>query len=413
MKSSYLNVATSLVLIFTGAVLSARLSAQSLRWGVNDVSILAPLPANAAELDRMLKLTDVGAKGALMPLGLFQQFRPSKLVDGEQQDTSLYPLFRVLSLRVDPCSGPECRNELRLVAQPLQFQPEVHVIDFSFHLTYVLSSTEMTSLLADLWQFKLASPISTSEAALGIHPGLASAGIDSAYYEQLKAIVLRYVGQQNLFRVTTTNLQLGAAFSGAPMAFFWNFKSVLRGADDVLVPELIPTFQQTEQVIVVRSVNELVLTPGQPAPPLEQVILTIDPILPVGDDLIAPFLKSAADIIAMSDTDVQRATDATYRIENPNIHRFENTDCLSCHVAAKAREVANAFRGALPEGNDRYSSAAGNDHVENNSFATDFRLLRAFSYGSLGSSPSLTRPSIIPRTVFESVEVARRLNETH
>ena len=86
---------------------------------------------------------------------------------------------------------------LRLSAETL----EPSLADAALHLVYRLDEGALEALLADLAAFRARSPVPTG-STLTVHPGLAAAGLRSAYAESLHDLVLRHATEDALARVT-------------------------------------------------------------------------------------------------------------------------------------------------------------------------------------------------------------------
>ncbi len=131
--------------------------------------------------------------------------------------------LRVISVRIDPCfplpTPQSCQKQIRLVWQPLQkiSTGEIITVDASLHSFYVLSDEEFDSLLVDLQAWKKKYKVNTSYLPLQVHPAWFSKRDRSPSFIPFTEIIKKYVGMENLSRVTAMVLRGGGrmwAFAG-------------------------------------------------------------------------------------------------------------------------------------------------------------------------------------------------------
>jgi hypothetical protein len=118
--------------------------------------------------------------------------------------------------------------------------------------------------------------------------------------------------------------------------------------------------------------------------------------LATGQDNVNQLLQSSRghvlpnDFSKLSPDDQNRAFDAALRIDNPDVHGPATTDCVSCHMASKALEIAKSSDGvnglsflSAHDGNpNRYKAAAGVNANFGLASAGGNYQVRAFGYSS-------------------------------
>jgi len=408
----FMHVLVSFLLLsWTAGAIAAQTTKSG--FGLNDVSVLIPLPESEGALNRMLKVSDSGSKGVLFPLEYFRQFRPSTIIPPEQQDGFLYPMFRIVSARFDPCGvnqtghGP-CEKQIRLVAQPVSYFGSAFVTDFAFHLFYTLTDAEFSSLVANLRVFKESMKVPVN-SPLGVHPGLQAAGLESVAFDNFNRMLLSYIGRGNLTKFTFAQIRHIDGFED----FGWTFGSVHVGIDQKLQLQLIPRVQTREQSLIVQ-VDDAFFGPQIPITDFSKLhsLVIGNPNMPI--DNIVPLLGRPEAIKKLAPRTFRAAVSSSHRMENPRYHDANSMDCVSCHIASSTRAVAQSHYGEENALNPfQYTSAAGFPLTVEQRFPKDQRLIRAFGYTSMVLEPgtSITAfPSILPRTAHESDVVAAYLN---
>lgn len=345
---------------------------------VNDVSIIFPRPLSQSESDELLKLSSIGAHGALLTEPLFENL--PKLVGILP---NFYDGFSIVALRVDPCfPGPpttSCRRQVRLIAQPIR--PNTGATDVALHLFYDLSLEQFREMVGDLRALKRNSPASTVSAKLGIHPGIATAGFSSDYFRAWKSFILRYTGVGNLRRI---------AFSGVfEVGGGWPF-GAFEVRNDTATPDPIPRLG----VATTQTFAENPFT----TPSDRQG--SFDPAATQGQ-LLDAILSTRSTLAAPSEA-VTEAVRFAYSVENPRLQNSTTVDCASCHVAPKVRRDTQRLRNIGNDFPERYRDAPEMDRDENEIDTSTN--VRAFGW-------KIFSLSISQRTLNESVEVARAIDQ--
>lgn len=310
--------------------------------GMNDVSILFPLPRNQGERTHFLWL--LPGEGEEGP-GFDPRFIPSlPRLNGDVPSRLGYPSAMITALRYDPCARGEdgvCAAQLRLGAQVvITSESGVELLDdAAAHLFYALTDAESSEIVEELAALRALSPVPT-DGPLGVHPALPR-GMDGPFAAALRALVVEHCRLDNLVRITANAFAMDN----------WTFTR-LDVIDGVLVRRDIPNVAAggTSQSWLRQAfVNDLEDPSG-----------TILPS-PVEEDF--SYLLSAASYLEGRPADPDaagRAARAVLRTENPRLRGTEEVDCASCHLATQARLFAER-RGVLFDGEERYVAPRGVD----------------------------------------------------
>lgn len=344
---------------------------------LNDVAWLFPLPLVANDL---LALDSAGPRGALLPRALYDGL-PAMLPGG---DAGVHDDFRVISARVDPCfptdaQNPECRKQLRLVAQPVMYAglPTTH--DATIHLFFDLSDDDWADVQTTVDELHELAGGATRGKPLDVHPVMKVQGMKGAYATKLKALITRLCGAQTLTRVAFMRLvQEDVAWS------FGAFE-VESGA---LVDDTIPRLNTLKEQGVQEFGNETFRNGDlQPAAP--------------GDQLIT--LLSESELRLTDTRTLQKAITSALRIENPHLESPKTIDCGSCHVASRALSNAKAQRQVDTSGYaEQFSTELRFNLARVDAVGNDPKVLRAFGY--FGAQSALSQ-----RTINEASVVAAQM----
>ena len=354
-----------------------------LRTGLdlNDVSWLLPLPAPGHH-SQLLGLDTAGSKGALLPRRHYDVL--PGLVTAEDA-AELFPKFRVVSVRIDPCFPREatsgCIKQLRLVAQPLTVTSfKTTTEDGAIHLLYELTDAEFDSARETVRELKRLAAGATDGRPLEVHPVMRGEGLAGPYTTLLHALVTRLCGEQNLTRVAfMRSVQADVA---------WRFGAfnVVGGA---LVTDTIPRLNALTQQGV-QEFGNTDFRSGQLQPAAS------------GDELSV--LLSESELRLTDTRTLDRAVTSALRMEHPARSNPKTVDCGSCHVASRA--LRNARHERTIDTSTHVDSYVGNSRFDLRRLdgaGDDPRAMRAFGYFADQSALS-------QRTINESAEVAEALS---
>jgi hypothetical protein len=350
-------------------------------FDLNDVSWLLPLPA-PSEHAQLLGFTAAGSRGPLLPRSLYDSL--PGLVES-QEAALLFPKFRVISARIDPCFPKEpasgCLKQLRLVAHPLIVEAlQTTTEDGSIHLFYELSDADFDSARQTLSELRLLAAGATDGQPLDVHPVVRAEGLTGPYATTLHTMITRLCGAQNLTRVAFMRLiQTNVA---------WRF-GALNVEAGALVADPIPRLGTvTQQGVQEFGNTDFRSGELQPAPG--------------GDQL--PVLLSESELRLTDTRTFERAVTSALQIEHPARTNPKTIDCASCHVVSRALRNARVER---PFDTSTHADAyVGNPRFDLrrvDGAGDDPRALRAFGY--FGKLSALSQ-----RTINESAEVAEALS---
>lgn len=359
--------------------------------GVNDVSILFPLPRGGPAVGLLPTPYFAGERGELLPRAIYDRL-PLLLAFGGP--STIYGALRVVAVRIDPCfpgidaSGrAPCRAQLRLVFQPLtsgfDMDPTWSTDDAAVHVFYALDQSEVVAIATELSRLRAASGVASMNERLGPHPVIEREGLEGPYARGVLSMLRRYAGQRNLVRVTFMTLE--------QFRVRWAFGGFDVAPDGTLAPIAIAASGgATRQVfnnmdMLGQSFERAAAMPASASPD--------DPSL---------FYQSqdARSASAMVQRESYRRT---LRIEHPDRHSPETVDCVSCHTATASRVWAERSLSLSAEREASDYFAEGGAFASVNEPQTPTTSLRAFGY--FGRVAAISR-----RTVNESVVVARELD---
>jgi hypothetical protein len=386
---------------------------------MNDVTILFPLPASAADIDRLLAPSATGARGALLPSALYASVGlisgTTDLTDGgppaPHPTFTVYGDLRVVAMRIDPCFasfdpdplGSGCQAQIRLVFQDVRWgDGGPGVFDSAFHAFYDLDRTQLLTLARALVALRAANQDGDVLGPLAPHPIMVRQGLSGAMSQGVEALILQSAGEQNLVRVAEASIdtvELGPTGGWSLSAFD------VSGAPPVATPRPIPTLSDPAD-------GGNVFREGIGA---AYYMASFGPTTSA-DDFTALWRFSGnyngvPGVGPVSPSDQQAALDALVRVENPKDNSPETIDCASCHMAADTEhEVAMRLlsfddtRSSLAFQPDGTSVAPGDMAATFSAADGPFGVnIHAFSY--VGASPAISQ-----RVVNETAAIVEYLN---
>lgn len=337
--------------------------------GLNDVSVLLPLPASPAAPGYLGPLSE-GSRGPLLAQEDYDQIpgfpvKPSQGLD--------YDRMRVISVRFDGCfpAPSGCQAQIRMVMQPIT--EDGATLDSALHLFYLLTDAELAEVTAELRRLRTLAP-EVADAPLDVHASLVAQGMQGAYGTALTELLLKYTGRDNFIRMTFF-------LRAPPVNEVWFF-----GGFDRVDGQLVP--------IEIHGVGEI-----------QRVIHTeveggwtyqVDPAGLDPEDGSTFYSSAVADTATPEDLD---ATFASYlRVENPDLYGPDELPCAGCHFSAFVTAQARmrfgledaSFPDAVYTSSHDLTLAGGATHEPSS--------LRAFGYFD-------REPMIAMRVVNESAAV--------
>lgn len=356
---------------------------------LNDVSVLFPLP-DAKNWSLLWNGETQASKGALLPLSYLKEV--PRLIS-QTSNPSLYPNIKVLGVRVDPCfheglAPIQCRPQVRLIWQPLQLDQNItSTFDASLHSFYDLTQDEFKNLLNELIALKKTKTDKNEFLPLGINPFIKKEGLAGPYTQSFRRIILKYIGEQNLTRITF-------------MQLFMTGKAWIFGGFDfrngILSPILISRIQSN-----IQTFNNAVS--------LDQAFWFLGGISPepTNETDNLKILVTDSRVIAPQDEQaIKAAVKSAFRFENPETHNPGTVDCVSCHVAQPAKAWAIRqypwFQFDILNQQDIYQSER--DLRNLSPMQSHTNILRAFGYFA-------NNPFVAQRTINETAAVIKYIHQ--
>jgi hypothetical protein len=356
---------------------------------LNDVSILLPLP-DAQSWSQLWSGETVGTKGAILPL---------KALDGvprlvtQATNPALYPNIKVLGMRLDPCfhEGPapaKCRPQVRLVWQPLKLEQNItSTYDASLHSFYDLTTEEFKSLLNEVTALKKTKTAENDFLPLGVNPFIKQEGLAGDYAQALRSIILKYIGEKNLARVTF-------------MQLFMNEKTWMFGGFDFVNGESVP-------ILVARTKTTFqIFNNSVPSDRPFWFLGGMNPAPPQDLENLGILVADSRTLAPQNEDEISAAVKTAFRFENPDMNNPGTVDCVSCHVAQPARSWALRqypwLQLDVVYKDEIYSSER--DLRNLSPMQPHTNILRSFGY-------FMNQPFVAQRTINESAAVIKYINE--
>lgn len=287
--------------------------------GMNDVTILTPLPANMSS-PVLLRGTDVGQDGApLVPRDLYERLSGPTCFNGSDSCVGAFPVLQTLdyerlhlvAVRFDLCDrnlpGTCAEGEdgrLRLVWQPMR--SDTTFVDAGLHAFFSIPSAQLPSALATLRELAQLQDAPVT-SALSVSPGLSDPG-KPTYAEGLRAFVRAHALRAQLVRLTFN------AQPGSLSEIRWLLRGLERRADGMFYDIVIPGSTAVRQDVLLRGV-------GFAASP------NVD--LPAG---LASVLSTAMFEAASPDAQVAML-EALLTVDHPAKVAPDTAPCVACHTS--------------------------------------------------------------------------------
>jgi hypothetical protein len=293
---------------------------------MNDVTILAPLPAKDAA-PVLLSGTDLADDGtSFIPRALFDRLAVSTIPSGSPVlNAATYDRIHLVAVRFDLCDRqlpgacPVTEDgRLRLVFQPIH--PEGSADDAGLHAFYTIRNDELAGAVAALRALAQAAP--PQAGALRVSPAL-SAADPSGYATKLRAFVKRYGGEARLVRLT---------MNAQPQSF-QQVRWALRGLEkqgDAFVDMTIAGGAETLESVISNGGSGFDVMPATDTPPGLQLAI------------------STSQWFGADATKQRDALATLVAVENPLTHTAMTVACVGCHVSTFLAPSRAASLGVDP-----------------------------------------------------------------
>lgn len=366
-----------LVKIILFILFCASLAEAKINLGLNDVSILIPLPKIEEDIALMIKPQE----------GLISEANLAHLVPLVSDDvtTDRRKSLKLIAFRIDPCFNEAtpmaCRRQLRLIFQPISiYSHNIFTIDAAVHAFYDFDEKTFASLLED-WKATLTD--GQGNDPLQIHPVLRAQGLRGPLWNTYRNIILKYCSDRNLTRLTQSTVDR--------FGMNWDFLGFDINADGSITKIKIPRTNVTKQIFFTNGAGSGDFS-GEILPPMSKT----DP------DWANFFDHSARQPKSVQEEAVRRA----FEFENPEKFNTANLDCVSCHLAHGVRlwgEINFSGWEQDPQiRQSRFTSSRNLELVSRPVFFTN--RVRAFGY-------FMEEPNISPRVINETALTADALEK--
>jgi hypothetical protein len=333
---------------------------------MNDVTILAPLPASSTT-PVLLSGSDLADDGtALVPRVLFDRLAaPDGTSVSPILNAATYDRLQLVAVRFDLCDrhqpGPCPLAEdarMRLVFQPLGANGQAD--DAGFHAFYAIRNDEIAAAVTALRELAMIAPPQTG--ALRVSPAL-SAADPAPYAAKVRAFVKRYGGDARIVRLT---------LNAQPQVFAqvrWSLSGVEKRGDVFADITIVDS----------TAISEAVILEGSPG-------YNVTPVADTPSGLRGAIVMTMFDA---ADATTKRAYLATLAaVENPLTHTAETVPCVACHVSTVVTAARSASAGIDPLTiPGRYTSTFDLSIAGGKSAET--RVTRAFGY--IGKQPMISQ----------------------
>ena len=376
-SNPFIAMIGNLKLVVLGMLLwfnpGASAQAADVKFDVNDVSFLWPVPTNAAQVDALISMKEADGL-ELWPVNVFNKVllaaqalqitsssgRVSQIEFPDPVAFNKQSTWKVVGVRINPASlGAHAQQietfgeapSVRLIVQPVTKNADgtAQVHDFAAHVVFPFivnapgqpqpDQPAFRAIIEDLKALKTmveaSHPPTVENRRLGIHPGFTAKV--PGFREKLKAFLKQHLIASRLGVVS---------FMGIEEPEPWIFFSMIKGPDGAFA------LRPNSQMFNFRGGDKIV-----PAPVLNQQtgegISTAPLFIPGINARLNNLLFPATTNEALKKLNLRDIPD---HIANPAFHNTRNTDCVSCHTETIRRNDLNltpsdpSTRFQLPEG---------------------------------------------------------------
>lgn len=363
-------------------------------WGMNDATVVYPLPQTEADMGAMLAPQEAGREGPLLSQKYWQVL---PAINQGESPARTYRNLRVVAVRFDPCFRVEgeCRPQVRFVWQPIDqanygsdSPGGLEAKDATVHSFHILTPDAFRQMMAEYDLLSRGPAAVRDDQPLQVHPTLRQQGLGGPFAQGLKRLLLKYCGESNLWRITTMSTLVGGDK--------WEFRgfNIVDGKPvDIVIPR---TGGATQQSYFVSLLSDRDYTNGKLGP------------APMGTDNINRMLRDSRTLVIHDAGTLQNLAESVVRIENPDIHSPESMDCVSCHASQVAGTLLFDKLPRLAQDPEIISQAYRNSPLLRDLPTTNPSRPRVFrALGYFEKFPVLSR-----RAINETAGVVERLNRS-
>lgn len=379
LKNNFLLVS---IFLFSGLYSHAALA--QIKFDLNDVSYLLPLPQNLQN-DQALEMNSFVTAD-------FLKLFPRLHMRYPQAD--LFQTMKLVALRIDPV-----HKHIRSVWQPVILGPgqQTTSLDVAVHSFYHLSDSDFLTFVSEIEKWKQTfepSIQNQNPKALQIHPL-----VQYAFTPNHKLQNQQQSALADLLKIFSKSMQKQTLFKVTAMA--------LRSADDMWV---FLGFERNtngipEPIQISRTKNQTVQTYVNTAVPFDHFEMAqITGLLENIEFKLGEFLYQVQNQSALSEDQIRSTLKTAHQLENPSLFKEDQMDCVHCHVVQSAREfLQTKYSNSSQTLFQNQYLNANYDLTNTTSDIFNTRQIRGFGYFDRGSA-------ISQRVIHESAEAADVLN---
>jgi hypothetical protein len=369
----------SIASLHTGKI-NSNLPRQALQWYLPDVSVLFPIP-NALPNPNAIHPQVTGSLGPLIPSSLISSL---PLLEPHLSTDSQGNQLEIVSVRFDP---PQVRLIFQIFKTVVESDGRTQVVAFDTAVHAFYNIGDVTNFMSELKSVNAEARQDLSiQDSLDVHPSLSRYGLNGNYGRALKALVLKWCGEQNLFKLTFM------AATGEHLRWEFGGLNYNHGA---ISPLVIPK-------IDIAGVQKFINS----SPSAGEFAGGGIDLKPNGQNEFDALVANSADAQATTPQKLELAHFTSVTLENPLLSITDNTDCASCHVAQMTKIwTEGRLPGAASETQNIYTNTKFNlSNAHPNKMRTD----NLRSFGWFAGTPSVSQ-----RTINDSAIVADRLSAIH
>lgn len=350
--------------------------------GLNDVTILVPLPPSVAE-PVVARASDRGEDQELITPDAFDglmMWLPAGFA------RPAYGRLHVVAVRFDLCDRdgpgpcpPDADGRMRLVFQPI-LDGNDGADDVGVHVFYSIPSSDVPEAVGALRSLARRRHTATDAP---LQPSPALAAFDASYAAALRDLVRRYARSRAVVRMTINARDANHLASTGETRWFF---TGIEGSSSEAPPTLVASSHTAGQFVTFEGRASYTATPPADAPfGLSDVLL-----------------QSAFD--ANDDGGKRKLLNAIVQADNPLVSATKNVSCVACHAATVVTAVRAATSSIDPASLPGYYASSRDLSVAYGRLDATPNTLRAF--GWLGVQPMISQ-----RVVNETAQVLDEIEQ--
>lgn len=367
--------------------------------GLNQVSVLYPLPKDEDDLKGYLASKDPDTQTEVLPISLlkldFTEGNGNRKRWNQIYKDEMLDRFRVVAIRIDPI-----KKELRLVWQWVtksQMSGKYIGANVSFHSIHRYPSDLWNPLLTKWIQLQKKYPL-PHHLELQVHPVLLQEGLKGPFAIELKNLLKDYITKESFAEIALMDPAFIPATTEFEIGFLKRFVNVTANESKIFS---IPNVNETFQTLTMKL--KTVLFP-------EKEFQVFGEPNKISGSFISQLNELQTEGVKPNDDLIRDRYNKALFSQNPKFKRTEELDCASCHLA---RPFIQHLEKSFPELQNDFLSFKDKVIRSEFGFPVNSPLLslidgvsevRAFGY--IGDIPMANE-----RTILESAESADAINK--